>query len=745
MQRFCLIAGFAFATAAVASAADDLLIADFEGGTYGEWEVDGEAFGPGPAKGTLPGQMPVSGYRGQRLVNTFFKGDRTTGKLTSPPLKIERDYITFLIGGGGYAGMTCMNLLLEGKVVRTATGPNTKAGGSESLAPGFWDVREFRGKSVSIQIVDEATGGWGHVNVDHIVQSNTKPMLPDLRRRARQFDIANKYLIIPITNGAKTTQITLTVAGKPVRRYDTELATDPEAVDWYAFFTIESYQGKSAQVVADRATEAGFSLIRQSNEIPATKPFYSESLRPQFHFSQKVGWNNDPNGMVYLDGEWHLYFQHNPVGWRWGNMTWGHAVTKDLIHWQQLPNVLFPETMARGACFSGGATIDKKNSAGWKTGDNDVLVAFLTDTGAGESVAYSNDNGRSFTWYDGNPVVKHRGRDPKVIWYAYGEHDEPLDERAKSLGGHWVMVVYDEHPQFKRNIAFYTSTNLKDWTEQSHLPGYFECPELFSLPVQNSRNQERAGDRDQAVPRFRAGSRSAADENADEMRWVVFAADARYAIGKFNGKTFTPLHKGKRQVHYGPYYASQTFENAPARRRIQIGWVRLDMPGMPFNQMFSFPHELTLRNTDEGIRMFAKPVDEINKLHKKKRAAKPQALTAGLPVRLDVAGRLFDIRATFALGNAKRVGLNIGGNTVVYDAAAQKLNGAAMKPIDGCVSIQVMVDRPLLEVCGNEGMVAITAPRRQQGDVDSITAFADGEGAALTRLEVYELESIWKR
>lgn len=706
------------ASVAIASAEDDLLIANFETRTYGDWIVTGEAFGPGPAQGPLPGQMPVSGFQGQRLVNTFFKGDRTTGTLTSPPLEIDRNFITFLIGGGGHEGKTCMNLLLDGKVVRTATGSNTRPGGSEELELGFWDVTELKGKTVTIQIVDEATGGWGHVNVDQIVQSNTKPKLPDLQRRTHEFAVNKKYLILPIKNGAKKCAITLEVDGKPVRRYETELATAPDSVDWYAFFTTESYKGMSARVVADRATAEGFALIEQSDKVPGSESFYTEELRPQFHFSQKVGWNNDPNGMVYLDGEWHLFFQHNPVGWKWGNMTWGHAVSRDLVHWEQLPNALFPGTMARGACFSGGATIDKNNTAGWKTGKKDVLVAFLTDTGAGEAVAYSNDNGRSFTWYEANPVVQHKGRDPKVIWYAYDEHDKPLDAKAKQLGGHWVMIVYDEHPELKRNAAFYTSTNLKEWTEQSHLPGYYECTELFELPV---------------------------DGNADNTRWVVFAADARYAIGEFDGKIFTPEHEGKHQVHYGSYYASQTFDNAPGGRKIQIGWARLNMPGMPFNQAFSFPHELTLHKTEDGIRMFAKPVREIEKIHKRKHAAKPQDLTADSPVSLAVSGRLFDVRATFELGDAKRIGVDIGGNTIVYDAVAKKLNGAPMKPRGGRISMQVLVDRPMIETCGNGGAVFITAGRSRKGDVGEVKAFADGGGAKLVSLDVYELESIWTK
>ena len=151
---------------------DDLLIADFEGTTYGDWKTTGEAFGPRPARGTLPGQMSVTGFQGKGLVNSYYGGDRTTGTLTSPPLTIQRKHIHFLVGGGKYPGTTCINLIIAGKVVRTATGPNDRSGGSEKLAWATWDVAEFLNQQAVIQIVDQRTGGWGHINVDHLLQSN---------------------------------------------------------------------------------------------------------------------------------------------------------------------------------------------------------------------------------------------------------------------------------------------------------------------------------------------------------------------------------------------------------------------------------------------------------------------------------------------------------------------------------------------------------------------------------------------
>lgn len=166
---------------APATADEPIVLADFEGPDYAGWTATGEALGDGPARGTLPGQMPVSGYLGDGLVNTFRGGDRTTGTLESPPFAIQRDLVWFLIGGGGYPGETCVELLVDGEIVRSATGPNTAPGGTEALRPHSWDVADLRGKSAVFRVVDHATGGWGHINVDHVVHCDEPPTLPDER------------------------------------------------------------------------------------------------------------------------------------------------------------------------------------------------------------------------------------------------------------------------------------------------------------------------------------------------------------------------------------------------------------------------------------------------------------------------------------------------------------------------------------------------------------------------------------
>ncbi len=680
---------------------EDLLIADFEAADYGAWQVTGEAFGPGPARGTLPGQMQVSGFRGEGLVNSFFGGDGTTGSLTSPPFEVERRYLSFLIGGGGYEGTTCVNLLHRGEVVRTAVGPNLQPGGSEELAPWAWDLEQLAGESVTLQVVDARTGGWGHVNLDHVVLTDVRPEIPERpERQERELLLSERYLLIPVRGGARPTRVDLRIDGNDVRQFDVELAGPDETVDFWAHLDVEAFRGCEATLVLSAATEAAAARIALASVLPTPDDLYDEPLRPQLRFSQRLGWNNDPNGMVYLAGEWHLFFQHNPYGWRWGNMHWGHAVSRDLLHWEQLPIAIYPGRHGDWA-FSGGAMVDERNSAGWQTGSEPVIVASWTSTGRGECLAYSNDRGRTFVEYEGNPVVRHQGRDPKIIWYAPGEH--------------WVMAVYSQVEE-RRTIAFHTSKDLKSWKLASHLDGYYECPEIFELPV---------------------------DGDPQDTRWVVFAADGRYALGGFDGQVFTPLHEGKHRLHYGSYYASQTFSNAPGERRIQIGWARIAMPGMPFNQAFSFPHELTLRTTPDGVRMFAEPVEEIEGLRRGTTGLTGGVLSDRKSFALGVAGELFDIRATFELRDAASVGFELGGDRIVYDVAAGKLGEAELSPVDGRIEIRVLVDRPLLEIIGNRGRVYVTSPRTTPGELTAIRAFARGGSARILDLEVHELSSIW--
>lgn len=340
-------------------------------------------------------------------------------------------------------------------------------------------------------------------------------------------------------------------------------------------------------------------------------------------------------------------------------------------------------------------------------GKGPLLVCAFTSTGRGECIAYSNDGGRSWTEYDGNPVVKHAGRDPKLIWHAPSKK--------------WIMAVYDE-TRGKRDVAFYASADLKKWEYQSRIEGFFECPDLYSLPV---------------------------DGNAKNVKWVLSAADGHYLIGQFDGTKFVK-ESGKHQVWYGNFYAAQTYDNAPDGRRIQIGWGNgIAFPGMPFNQQMTVPVELTLRTTEGGVRLFAMPVKELASLHDKKQSWKQLALKPGDDPLNEIKGELFDIRTEVQVGSAEQIIFSVRGVPVIYDPKKGELScqgkAAPLKPRkDGSVRLQILVDRGSVEVFGNDGRVALSAGVLIAVDNRSLALTVKGGTAKVREMEVNTLRSAWK-
>ncbi len=715
MVRCIFLAVMLLAVSSSTPAAEpDIVIADFEGSDYGDWQVTGRAFGPGPARGTLPNQMQVSGYEGKGLVNSYYDGDGTTGTLTSPPFKIERRYINFLIGGGMHPGETCINLLVGEKTVRTATGPNDRPGGSEALDWSGWEVSDLVGQMARIQIVDRHTGGWGHINVDQIVQSDRKREV--LADKTREFVFQSRYLNFPVRNGTQKRLIHLLIDGNVVREFDIELASGE--ADFWVFLDVSAFQGKKGVLRIDKydpLRTSGFDAVFQADTFPGEKDVYRERRRPQVHFTSRRGWNNDANGMVYYDGEYHLFYQHNPYGWNWGNMTWGHAVSRDLVHWTELGDAIHPDHL--GTIFSGSAVVDERNTAGFRTGDEKVLVCVYTSAGgtnplsAGrpftQSIAYSNDRGRSWTPYEGNPVLAHihgGNRDPKVIWH----------EATKQ----WVMALYLDDQE----MGFFTSDNLKSWRFQSKLKCFHECPELFALPV---------------------------DGDAANARWVLYGGNGDYLVGQFNGTEFV-TEEGPIRYHYGNcFYASQTFNGIPASdgRRIQIAWGQVNMPEMPFNQMMLFPVTVTLRATGAGLRMCAEPVREIARLHRDRKQWRDSALEPGQDLRVDPRTELLHIQAQLGVRDCQTCGFIISGVSVAYDTQKRELTcqdkTAPWEAPDGTIDIELIVDRTSIEIFGDHGRIYMPMGVQLVDKPASLDLFTTGGNTRIESLVVYELESIW--
>lgn len=684
-------------------AADDLVVADFEGTGWNTWTVEGDAFGPGPVAGALPQQKPVSGFVGKCLVNSFHGQDRTTGRLASPAFTIERERINLLVGGGAQPEQLAVRLVIDGAVVQSATG-NSKAGDDpEETVWVSWPVAQWRGKTATIEIVDRATGGWGHILVDQITQSDHKPKAEISVERVVRLD--KRWLVFPVKNGAPKRTVTLHVGGSQQREFVIELAMDGTA-DFWSGCDVTAYQGRDAVVRLSKgdATSPGWTAITTAEAIPGTDDLYREALRPQFHFSAQRGWLNDPNGLVFHAGEYHLYFQHNPFGVKWENMHWGHAVSRDLVRWQELPPVLWQRH-----AFSGSAAVDHANTGGYQTGKEPALIAAWTSTDRGECIAFSNDHGRTFTEIPQNPVVKHDGRDPKIFWHA------PTKQ--------WVMVLYNETAG-ARDLTFHTSTNLRQWTYRSRIAGFFECPELFELAV---------------------------DGKADNTRWVLTGANGHYLLGRFDGATFTPDHP--TQIAFpatNDVYAAQTYNDIPASdgRRIHVGWFRNEFKGMPFNQCMAFPTELTLRTTPAGIRLCAVPVREIAVLHDQVERIPAGTLTPGDDPLAKLSGELLDVRGSFVLPEGGSLALTLRGVAITYDAAKQELTcggrNAPLALVGGRLDLRVLVDRTSVEVYAGDGLVYMPLPEKPAADNRSLHLTA-GAGTRITMLEVATLRSAWER
>lgn len=700
-----VILALLLAPLAALHAAEPIIVSDFESETYGDWKVEGTAFGSGPATGSASGQGPVSGFQGKRFANSFHGGDAATGKLTSPEFKIERKYIQCIIGGGNSPNDTCINLIVDGKVVRKAAGQ-----WSETLVPVGWDVTELLGKNAILQIADNAKGGMGHVMVDQVVQTDTKPqgLLVSLEK---MLIVNGSHLILPVGNyGVRQNELPLRIyAGNTQVQFLNVSLPQGNDSFWLAAYPLDSFglQGKQIKIAFEQAPEtisSAFDGIRIGSETDVFAPSdYTQPYRNQFHASTRRGWVNDPNGLVYKDGKYHLYYQHNPVGINWGNMHWGHLESTDLTHWEQKPIAIYGRL--GGIACSGSGFVDFNDTAG--LGKNTQFAAF-TSYGRGQCIVYSKDGGLSFKEIEENPVVKNPGRDPKVIWY------EPEKK--------WVMAVYDESrcaevlavppasakDPLNSNIAFYESKNLRQWTRTGAFtdPQRFllmECPDMFELPVVGKPG---------------------------ESRWILLAAANCYFVGQFDGKTF---HKesGPHGNYTGTFYAGQVFGNAPGDRRIQIGWVRTanylkKFPDMIANQAFSIPNELTLHETSDGLRVSCLPVKEFEQLRGEVLAeGKDLTPTQANELLQKCKGELSETLIEFADAGPKKLIIN--GIDASFDGHKAR----------------IFNDRTLNDVYADDGLSFQIRLRSPQTFESTETRLTAAEGTTINSLKIFRLKSIW--
>lgn len=415
-------------------------------------------------------------------------------------------------------------------------------------------------------------------------------------------------------------------------------------------------------------------LIVLSFLIPSTlKAAYDEPYRPQFHYSPLKGWMNDVNGVWYYKGVYHLSHQSYPHGLEWANMHWKHAVSTDMLHWEDKGVMFEPDVNVPGACFSGSTVIDFNNTSGFQTGTEPVLVTIYTATSKGTCLAYSNDLGDSWIAYSGNPVAvgahNETTRDPKVFWYA-------PDNK-------WVLALY------QNGTTFYTSPDLKTWTLASNINFGYECPDMFELPV----------------------------DDGETKKWVLMDAISNYHIGSFDGTRFTPEHASPyRMVNNSGigagFYASQTFfaPNFPGNRLVQMGWMSGLGPGntSPWTHNSSFPCELNLKTFEEGIRVTRNPIEEISSLYESTTHWENKTLNSNQNLFAGVLSKTFDLEVELDMTGSKAntIHFQIANRNFEYKIATGEILGSSIKPINGKVKIRLLADWGELEMFGNDGQVS---------------------------------------
>jgi fructan beta-fructosidase len=431
-----------------------------------------------------------------------------------------------------------------------------------------------------------------------LVSACSQNKTQDAQKASAVFSINSNYLLLPIEDNAPEIRMQVKYNDEqPVEVINLRLAH--VKADYWVKLDVANYKGSKITIDFENTDKNSWGVknIKQSDKFEFD---YNETYRPQFHFSPEYGWMNDPNGMVYLDGEYHLFYQYNPYGTKWQNMHWGHAVSTDLNSWTYLPTAIAPDSL--GAIFSGSAVIDVNNTAGF--GKN-AMVAIYTSAGRvqSQSIAYSTDKGRTFTKYEGNPVIPNPGipdfRDPKVFW-----HNE---------SNQWIMSLAT-----KQTITFYGSANLKSWTRLSEFGdgigshgGVWECPDLVSL-----------------------------DYNG-KTKWVLIVSinpggpnggsATQYFIGDFDGKTFRadalpyPLW-----MDYGrDNYAGVTWSNIPENdgRKIFMGWMSNwdyanNVPTHNFRSAMTVARELKIANNGKHLVVSNYPVAETRTLRASESAKK---------------------------------------------------------------------------------------------------------------------------
>ena len=565
------------------SCSNSIVIEDFETGLE-RWTSEGDAF-------VVTDQAEgISGFMGRSYLKSA-EDESLSGSLTSEPFTISGKYINMLLGGpksmGFGGGSSPVRLLVDGEPVRTASSISDDPSVMEWVS---WDVQDFVGKQAVIKIERAPARSFGNrraprgsILIDEI-QQGAKRFSTYYDEYAVTLKADKKYILIPASNTGVNSRMSVEVDGQNILGNTQTVRPASKDIEYYIPVNVEKYKGKNVTVklTGIKESDAVFGAIRTSDDR-GNDP--DETYRPLVHFSPAFGWTNDPNGMVYTNGEWHLSLQYNPYATSHGNMHWGLSVSKDLIHWEDQPAIIAPDEL--GSIFSGSAVVDHDNTAGF---GKDAIVAIYTSAGQGQrqSIAWSTDGGYTFNKYPGNPVLadpqERNFRDPKV----------------NRIGDQWVMAL-----ACGQVIRFYGSKDLKEWyflsdfgTGLGSHAGVWECPDLLKF---NYLGKEK---------------------------WVLYVSInpggpnggsiTQYFIGNFDGKNFKadPLPYPLWVDEGVDNYAGVTFADAPDDRTVFMGWMSNWVytgatPTHAFRNGMTLPRDLSLKSNGRHTILASVPSPEV--------------------------------------------------------------------------------------------------------------------------------------
>lgn len=557
-------------------------------------------------------------------------------------------------------------------------------------------------------------------------------------------NVTAKFLILPVQDDAPESKVCI-VKDNEQRGTLMNVRLARERVDSYVPFILSDYKGQqiSVDIQGLPADAVCWKELKLADSFDMSN---KETFRPVYHHTPAYGWMNDPNGMFYKDGVYHLFFQYNPYGSVWGNMHWGHSTSSDLIHWNFEGVSIVPD--AWEAIFSGSCVVDHNNTAGF---GKDAVIAFYTSAKStpwgdvqSESMAYSLDNGKTFVKYAGNPIItslEKDFRDPKVFWYAPGKH--------------WVMIL-----AVGQHMELYSSVNLKDWKKESEFGkmqgahgGVWECPDLIELPVEGSR----------------------------EKKWVLICninpggpfggSAAQYFVGSFDGKTF--VNESPVQTKWMDWgkdnYATVTWNNAPDGRCIALGWMSNwqyanNVPTRQYRSANTIARDLTLYKAGEEFYLKSTPSREMKQARGEKVSVPSFKVTDSYKIEslLKDNNGAYEIEMEIQVADASKISLNLQNEkgeqvSMYYDLLRKQFvmdrsksgkvdfsndfPAVTAAPVHAgkTLRLRLFVDRSSIEAFGEDGKFVMTNLVFPSSPYNQMSFGTEGSGYTVSSFNVYKL------